>query len=170
MTEVNTNVMGTPSLMGDEGVSSLGKVALSLLPGKDSLTSEDNTLYSGLGHAATLDSLHPETVQIKREDWDDQKKIDMEHGDCSEEGDFEMDSDDEVSSRGSWKERVEKPDIVKNLVGQRKEVTLIDSYPRSTLKVLKAVRLKPGCGDPLVEANLLSGGHYSAHLNSIYVE
>ena len=162
LAEVDTNVMGTPSFTGDKGVPSLGKVAHpdeSLLPGKDSLTGEGSIEYSGLGHAA-LNSFLPETEQLKREDWDDFKEVEMEYEEqrfCSEGGDAEMENVDKDTSRESLKEKVEKPDIVRNLLGQQKKVTSTDSYPRSALKVLKALGLEPGCGDPLVGANLLPG-------------
>jgi len=162
LAEVDTNVMGTPSFTGDKGVPSLGKVAHpdeSLLPGKDSLTGEGSIEYSGLGHAA-LNSFLPETEQLKREDWDDFKEVKMEYEEqrfCSEGGDAEMENVDKDTSRESLKEKVEKPDIVRNLLGQQKEVTSTDSYSRSALKVLKALGLEPGCGDPLVGANLLPG-------------
>ena len=156
LAEVDTNVMAA------QGASSLGKVAVpdqSLLSGKDSLTGEgSSTLYSGLGCAAALNSFLPETadssaVQLKREDRDDHQEIhteDDEHGG----GDTEMDGDDDQFSGGSWKENAEKPGIVRNLLSQ-KEAT--QTYPRSSLKVLKALALKPNCGDPLVAANLLPG-------------
>ena len=166
LAEINTNVMAAqgytapPSLGKVPGAPSscLGKVTLpeeSLLSGKDTVTGEGSKLCSG--HAA-LNSFLPETVQLKREDRDDnQQEIDMEldeHGVCLEEGiDSENGSDDDQFSGDSWKEKSEKPTIVKNLLGQEKE----GSYPRSSLKVLKALGLQIGCGDPLVAANLLPG-------------
>ena len=160
-----------PSLMGDKGTPSLGKVALpdeSLLPSKDLVTCESSTLNSGLGQchaAAALNSFLPETVQLKREeDCDDTKEIETD--DHKHKVFPEMDSDDEESPRESWKEKGEKPGIVRNLLGQKEKKVATDSYPRSTLKVLAALGLQPGCGDPLVAFNLLPGGPH-AHLNGM---
>ena len=159
LAEVNTNVMaqGAPS--------SLGKVALpdeSLLSGKDAVRGEGSKLFSG---HATLNSFLPQTVQLKREDRDDHhREIDIEvdeHGVCSEESDTEIERDDDQFPGDSWKEKAEKPAIVRNLLCQNKEASHtdinIDSYPRSSLKVLTALGLEFGCGDPLVAANLLPG-------------
>ena len=159
-----------PSLMGDKGTPSLGKVALpdeSLLPSKDLVTGGSSTLCSGLGqcHAAALNSFFPETVQLKREDWDYAKEFETEehkHKVSPEGNDIEMVSDDEELSRESWKEKAQKPGIVRNLLGQKeKKVDSKESYPRSMLKVLTALGLEPGCGDPLVEFNLLPGGPHA---------
>ena len=165
LAEVDTNVMaeGAPDKIPS---SSLGKVALpyeSLLSGKNAVTVEGNKLYSALGHAAS-NSFLPETVELKREDRDDHQEIDMEvdeHGLVDEGSDIEAESDDDQFSGESWKERAEKPVIVRNLLVQEKEAIDMDrnfdSYPRSTLKVLRALGLEIGCGDPLVAANLLPG-------------
>ena len=159
LAEVDTNVMaeGAPDKIPS---SSLGKVALpyeSLLSGKNAVTVEGNKLYSALGHAAS-NSFLPETLELKREDRDDHQEIDME---VDEHGlvDVEVDSDDDQFSGESWKENAEKPAIVRNLVVQKKEDTdrNFDSYPRTTLKVLRALGLGIGCGDPLIAANLLPG-------------
>lgn len=153
LAEVDTNVMaeGAP----DKIPSSLGKVALpdeSLLSGKDAVTVEGSKLYSGLGQAA-LNSFRPETVQLKREDRDDHHEIDMDVD--------EVESDNDQFSGESWKEEADKPAIVRNLFVQKKEAIHTDrnfySYPRSSLKVLTALGLGIGCGDPLVAANLLPG-------------
>ena len=104
-------------------------------------------------------------MQLNREDRDDHhREIDMEvdeHGVCSEESDMEIEREDYQFPGDSWKEKAEKPAIIRNLLCQYKEASHtdinIDSYPRSSLKVLTALGLEFRCGDPLVAANLLPG-------------
>ena len=144
------------SLMAQK--ASLGKVAdpeESLLSGKDSMTDERSVLCSGLGHAEPRLFL-PETAKLKQEESDAFKNIDIiEDGDESCSDGDSTDSDEHFSEE-SWDGKAEKPGIVRNLLDQ-KMVGYSNSYPRSTLKVLKALGLEPGFGDPLVEANLLPG-------------
>merc|ERR1719153_1851715 len=55
-----------------------------------------------------------------------------------------------------------KTGIIDNLLKQNRIESAADThcnswYPKSSLKVLRALRLDPGCGEPLVDANLLPG-------------
>ena len=146
LTIVDINVMA-------EGNSrdSLRKVAPSqesLLNTKDSLTSEGNSAGSNL--------FSPQTVQFKREDSEafDSEQVMHDNYEEKENADLELEEclgpSTEVVTEQTF-----KAGIVDNLL---KQTHSNSSYPKSSLKVLSALGLEPGCGKPLVDANLLPGG------------
>ena len=152
LTIVDINVMA-------EGNSrdSLRKVAPSqesLLNTKDSLTSEGNSAGSNL--------FSPQTVQFKREDSEafDSEQVMHDNYEEKENADLELEEclgpPTEVVV-----ERTLKAGIIDNLLKQdpiAPDTHRNSSYPKSSLKVLRALGLDPGCGEPLVDANLLPGG------------
>ena len=152
LTIVDTNVMA-------EGNSrnSLRKVAPSqesLLNSKDSPTSEGSCDGSKL--------LPPQTLQFKKEDGKafDSEQVMHDNHEEKENADLELEeclgpSTDVVI------ERTLKAGIIDNLLKQNRiapDTHSNSSYPKSSLKVLRALGLDPGCGEPLVDANLLPGG------------
>ena len=154
LTIVDTNVMA-------EGNSrdSLRKVAPSqesLLYSKDSPTSEGTIAGSNL--------LPSQTVQFKRED---SKAFDLEqvkHDYYEEKENADLELEERLApSTEVMVEPTLKAGIVDNLLKQNRIIIAPDThsnslYPKSSLKVLRALRLDPGCGEPLVDANLLPGG------------
>ena len=154
LTIVDTNVMA-------EGNSrdSLRKVAPSqesLLYSKDSPTSEGTIAGSNL--------LPSQTVQFKRED---SKAFDLEqvkHDYYEEKENADLELEERLApSTEVMVEPTLKAGIVDNLLKQYQIEDAPDTqcnslYPKSSLKVLRALQLDPGCGEPLVDANLLPGG------------
>ena len=154
LTIVDTNVMA-------EGNSrdSLRKVAPSqesLLNSKDSPTSEGTIAGSNL--------LPSQTVQFKRED---SKAFDLEqvkHDYYEEKENADLELEERLApSTEVMVEPTLKAGIIDNLFKQNRikiapDTQCNSSYPKSSLKVLRALRLDPGCGEPLVDANLLPGG------------
>jgi len=151
LTIVDTNVMA-------EGNSrdSLRKVAPSqesLLNSKDSPTSEGTIAGSNL--------LPSQTVQFKRED---SKAFDLEqvkHDYYEEKENADLELEERLApSTEVMVEPTLKAGIVDNLLKQNRiapDTHCNSLYPKSSLKVLRALRLDPGCGEPLVDANLLPG-------------
>ena len=152
LTIVDTNVMA-------EGNSrdSLRKVAPSqesLLYSKDSPTSEGTIAGSNL--------LPSQTVQFKREDSKafDLEQVKHDYYEEKENADLELEECLGPSTEVVV-ERTLKAGIVDNLLRQNRiaaDTHCNSWYPKSSLKVLRALRLDPGCGEPLVDANLLPGG------------
>ena len=154
LTIVDINVMA-------EGNSrdSLRKVAPSqesLLNTKDFLTCEGNSAGSNL--------FSPQTVQFKREDSEafDSEQVKHDNYEEKENADLELEECLGPSTEVVI-ERPVKAGIVDNLLEQNRNEIAPDthsnsSYPKSSLKVLSALGLEPGCGKPLVDANLLPGG------------
>jgi len=163
LTIVDTNVMA-------EGNSrdSLRKVAPSqesLLNSKDSPTSEGSSDESKL--------LPPQTAQFKKEDGKafDSEQIMHDNYEEKENADLELEEclgpPTEVEV-----ERTLKAGIVDNLLRQNPMEIAPDthrssSYPISSLKVLGALGLGPGCGEPLVDANLLPGSAKGVMADSV---
>ena len=156
LTIVDINVMA-------EGNSrdSLRKVAPSqesLLNSKDSPTSEGTIAGSNLLPSQTVH------VQFKRED---SKAFDLEqvkHDYYEEKENADLELEERLApSTEVMVEPTLKAGIVDNLLKQNRIKIAPDThcnslYPKFSLKVLRALRLDPGCGEPLVDANLLPGG------------
>jgi len=155
LTIVDTNVMA-------EGNSrdSLRKVAHSqesLLNTKDSLTSE--------GYSAGSNLFPPQTVQFKREDSEafDSEQVKHDNYEEKENADLELEECLGPSTEVVI-EQTFKAGIVDNLL---KQTHSNSSYPKSSLKVLSALGLEPGCGEPLVDANLLPGSARGVRADSV---
>jgi len=163
LTIVDINVMA-------EGNSrdSLRKVAPSqesLLNTKDSLTSEGNSAESNM--------VSLQTVQFKREDSEafDSEQVMHDNYEEKENADLELEECLGPSTKVVI-ERTFKAGIVDNLSKQIRIETAPEthsnsSYPKSSLKVLSALGLEPGCGKPLVDANLLPGSARGVRADSV---
>lgn len=161
LTIVDINVMA-------EGNSrdSLRKVAPShesLLNTKDSLTNEGNSAGSNL--------FSTQTVQFKREDSEafDSEQVKHDNYEEKENADLELEECLGPSTEVEV-ERTLKAGIIDNLLKQDQialDTHRSSSYPKSSLKVLRALGLYPGCGEPLVDANLLPGSARGVKADSV---